>query len=225
MPRTPQTRHSPQEVRTGEQEQSGPGHRTRNTTHRATTPVNRSHVGQNTAQATQHNEHAHRLTGAKWPRTPNTQHGTPSVHAGERDPRRPGHHTQNTTQRARTPVIRCQVAQDTTHTTRDAEHANRCTGAKQPRTLHPQHNTPRVHTGEQKPGGPGHRTHGAAHKASKPQSDPTPRTNPAHTALEERNTMSGNQRNTSGAQPTSQASQGQPGRYEQREGRARRAGP
>ena len=64
----------------------------------------------------------------------------------------------------------------------------------------------------------------AAHQASKAKSNPPPRTNPAHTALQERNTMSVNQGNTSGAQPTSQASQGQPSGYEQSEGRARRAG-
>ena len=34
---------------TGEQEPSGPGHRTSKTTHRAGTPVNRSQVAQNTA--------------------------------------------------------------------------------------------------------------------------------------------------------------------------------
>ena len=45
---------------TGEQEPSGPGHRTRNTTPRAGTPVNRSQVAQDTAHATQHTERAHR---------------------------------------------------------------------------------------------------------------------------------------------------------------------
>ena len=45
---------------TGEQEPSGPGHRTRNTTHRAGTPVNRSQEAQDTAHAKQHTERAHR---------------------------------------------------------------------------------------------------------------------------------------------------------------------
>ena len=44
----------------GEQEPGGPGHRTRNTTHRAGTPVNRSQVAQDTAHAKQHTERAHR---------------------------------------------------------------------------------------------------------------------------------------------------------------------
>ena len=45
---------------TGEQEPSGPRHRTRHTTHRAGTPVNRSQVAQDTAQAKQRTERAHR---------------------------------------------------------------------------------------------------------------------------------------------------------------------
>ena len=46
--------------RTGEQEPSGPEHRTRNTTHRAIIPVNRSQEAQDTAHTTQHTERAHR---------------------------------------------------------------------------------------------------------------------------------------------------------------------
>ena len=45
---------------TGEQEPSGPGHRTRKETHRARTPVNRSQVAQDTPQAKHHTERAHR---------------------------------------------------------------------------------------------------------------------------------------------------------------------
>ena len=45
---------------TGEQEPSGPGHCTRNTTNHAGTPVNRSQVAQDTAEAKQHIERAHR---------------------------------------------------------------------------------------------------------------------------------------------------------------------
>ena len=59
-PRTPYTQHNPRSGRTGEQEPSGPGHRTRNTTHRASTPVNGSQVAQETAHAKQHTERAHR---------------------------------------------------------------------------------------------------------------------------------------------------------------------
>ena len=45
---------------TGEQEPRGPGHRTRKGTHRAGTPVNRSQVARDTAEAKQHTERAHR---------------------------------------------------------------------------------------------------------------------------------------------------------------------
>ena len=44
----------------GEQEPSGQGHRTRKETHRAGKQVNRSQVAQDTAQAKQHTERAHR---------------------------------------------------------------------------------------------------------------------------------------------------------------------
>ena len=46
--------------RTGEQEPSGPGHRTHHTTHPAGAPVNGSQVAQDTAQTTHHTERAHR---------------------------------------------------------------------------------------------------------------------------------------------------------------------
>ena len=59
-PRTPYTQHNPLSGRTGAQEPSGPGHRTRNTTHRAGAPVNRSQVAQDTAHAKQHTQRAHR---------------------------------------------------------------------------------------------------------------------------------------------------------------------
>ena len=59
-PRTPHTQHNTPSGHTGEQEPSCPGHRTRKTTHRAGTPVNRSKVAQDTAQARQHTKHANR---------------------------------------------------------------------------------------------------------------------------------------------------------------------
>ena len=59
-PRTPYTQHNPPSGRTGEQEPSGPGQRTRNTTHRASTPLKRSEVAQDTAHAKQHTERVHR---------------------------------------------------------------------------------------------------------------------------------------------------------------------
>ena len=73
--------HNATSVHTGEQEPSGPGHRTRNTTrrasttvnrsqvapdttrnttHRASTPMNRSQGGQDSAHTTQHGERAPR---------------------------------------------------------------------------------------------------------------------------------------------------------------------
>ena len=45
---------------TGEQEPSGPGNRTPNTAHRASTPVIKSKAAQYTVHATQHSERAHR---------------------------------------------------------------------------------------------------------------------------------------------------------------------
>ena len=58
--RTPHTQHNKPRGHTGEQEPSGPGHRTRKATHRSGTPVKRSQVAQDTAQANQHTERAHR---------------------------------------------------------------------------------------------------------------------------------------------------------------------
>ena len=51
--------HNTPSEHTGDREPSGTGHRTRNTTHRADTPVNRSQVAQDPAHATQHTERAH----------------------------------------------------------------------------------------------------------------------------------------------------------------------
>ena len=45
---------------TAKQEPSGPGHRTRKAAHRAGTTVNRTQGAQNTAQAKEHAERAHR---------------------------------------------------------------------------------------------------------------------------------------------------------------------
>ena len=73
-------------------------------------------MAQDTALAKQRTDRAHRWTGAKWARTPHTQHNTPSGHTGEQEPSGPGHRTRKATHRARTPVNRSQVAQDTAHT-------------------------------------------------------------------------------------------------------------
>ena len=53
-PRTLQRQHNTLSVDTGEQEASGQGHRTRNTTRPAYIPLTGSQVAQNTAQATKH---------------------------------------------------------------------------------------------------------------------------------------------------------------------------
>ena len=56
-------RHTQNNTRSGhigEQEPSGPGRRTHNTTHRVSTTVNRSQVARDTAHATQPTERAHR---------------------------------------------------------------------------------------------------------------------------------------------------------------------
>ena len=53
-------KHNTQSEHTGEQEPSGRGHRTHNTTHRAGAPVNRSQEAQDTAHTKQHTERAHR---------------------------------------------------------------------------------------------------------------------------------------------------------------------
>ena len=59
-PRTPYMQHNTPSGHTDEQEPSGPGHRTHKATRRAGTPVNRSKVAQDTAQAKQRTEQAHR---------------------------------------------------------------------------------------------------------------------------------------------------------------------
>ena len=109
-PRTPHMQRNGPSDHTGEQEPSDPGHCTRNTTHRASTPRNRSPVAQDTAHAMQRTKHTHRWTGAKWLRTPHTQCNAPSEHTVEQKPSGPGHCTSNTRHRASTPANRSQVA-------------------------------------------------------------------------------------------------------------------
>ena len=173
----------------GEQQRSGPGHRTRNATHRAGTPVNRGQVTKDTAHATQHLGWAHRYTGTRWPRlrtcnqahrvstpvnkshvsqAPHKQHTAPSGHRGQQEPSHPGHHTRNTAPWSGTPLNRNQVAQDTAHATQRIERADPRTGAKWPRTPHTQHNAPSEHIGEQEPSRPGHRTRKTTHRAGTP---------------------------------------------------------
>ena len=82
-------------------------------------------MAQDTAVATGHTGRAHRLTGAKWPRTPPTQHNAPSEHTGQQEPSGQGHHTHNTTHRAHTPLTRSQVAQDTADAAPHSEPAHR----------------------------------------------------------------------------------------------------
>ena len=82
-------------------------------------------MAKDTAQAMQRTEGAHRLTEAKSPRTPHTQHNTTSGHTSEQEPSGPGHRTSKATDRARTPVNRCQVDQDTRHATNNTERVHR----------------------------------------------------------------------------------------------------
>ena len=102
-PRTPHTQSKAPSRDTGEQEPSGPGHRTSKTTHRVGTPVNRSQVAQHTAHAG----------------------NTPSGHTGEQELSGPGHRTRKATHRAGTPMNRSQVAQDTTREKQRNEQAQR----------------------------------------------------------------------------------------------------
>ena len=97
------TKHKTLRQDTTEQETTGPGHRIRNTTHRAGTPVNRSPVAQDIAHTSQSTKRAHRRRGAKRPRTPHARH---AVHGTS------------------TPVNRSQVAQDSAHATQHTEQAH-----------------------------------------------------------------------------------------------------
>ena len=92
---------------------------------RANTPVYKSQAAQDIVHATQPMKQAHRRTGAKWPRTPHTQHNTSSEHTGEQEPGGPGHPTRKTTHRAGTPVNRSQVARDTAQAKQRTERAHR----------------------------------------------------------------------------------------------------
>ena len=82
-------------------------------------------MAQDTAQTKQHTEGAHRSTGAKWPRTPHTQHIIPSGLTGEQEPSGLGQRTRNTTSHAGTPVNRSQVAQDSARAKQRTERAHR----------------------------------------------------------------------------------------------------
>ena len=79
--------------------------------HTARTPVNRRHLGQDTAHA-------------QAPRT-TKRRDTTGGHTGEQEPNGPGHRTHKAAHRADTPVNRSQVAQDTPHTTQHTEQAQR----------------------------------------------------------------------------------------------------
>ena len=97
--RTPHTQNSASTGHTGEQEQTRSGHHTRDTTHRAGTPVNRSQLAQDTAH---------------------TQCNAVSGPIGRQEPSGPGHRTRDTARGANTPVNRSPLAQQTAHTQRNA---------------------------------------------------------------------------------------------------------
>ena len=82
-------------------------------------------MAEDSARATPHTEQAHRRTGAKYFRTPHTQHHTAGGHTSEQEPSLPPHGRRNTTQRAHTPVNRSGVAKDTAHATQRTERAHR----------------------------------------------------------------------------------------------------
>ena len=119
------TQHNTSSDHTSKQEPSGPGHRTRKKTNPASTPVNRSHRAKDTARTGQRFDRAHWCTGAKWPRTPRTQHNAPTAHTGEQKPSGPEQRTRNTTHRAGTPENRGQVPKDTAHAAQHTERAHR----------------------------------------------------------------------------------------------------
>ena len=136
--------HNAPSGHTGEQEPRGPRHRQGNTKHEVDTPVNRNQVAQDTAHTLQRTERAQWQRGAKWTRTPHTQHNTPSGHTGEEEPSGPGHRPRNKKHRAGRPLNRSQGAPG--HRTRNKKHRagtplNRSQGA------------------------PGHRTGSTAHQA------------------------------------------------------------
>ena len=82
-------------------------------------------MGQDTAQEKQRTERAHRRTGAKWPRTPHTQHNTQGGHTGEQEPSGPGHRTCNATNHAGALVDRSQVAKDSADAKQRTKRAHR----------------------------------------------------------------------------------------------------
>ena len=162
-------------------------HHTHCTPHRTCTPVNRSHVAQDTAHNTQHTEQAHSTPVNRSHEAQDTAHATqhtPCENTPEREPSGPGHRihhttrahrgtgakhqTQNTGHRARTPVNRGHVAQDTADTAQHTTKAHRRTGAKRPKTPRTRHRTPSVHTGEQEQRGPEHRAHHTTHHTITP---------------------------------------------------------
>ena len=125
-------------------------------------------MAQDTAHASQDAERTHRCTGAKWLRTPYMQHNTPSVHTDEQEPGGRGHRTHSTTHRVYTLLNSSKVAGETTHATQHAERPQRSTRAMWPRCPQTQHNTRIVHTGGQKPSGPGHRKRNTTRRAHTP---------------------------------------------------------
>ena len=78
--------------------------------HTARTPVNRRHVGQDTA-------HAHAPRAAR-------RRDTTAWQIAQQEPGGPGHRTHKAAHGAGTPVNRSQVAQDTAQTKQKTEQAN-----------------------------------------------------------------------------------------------------
>ena len=81
-------------------------------------------MAQDTPHTSRRTEQAHRRTGAKWPRTPHTEHNAPSGHPGEQEPSGPGHRTRTAFHRVSSAENRSQVAQDTVDATQRTERAH-----------------------------------------------------------------------------------------------------
>ena len=119
---------------------------TQHNTRHASTPAQKGQKAQETTHTTPHTERTRRRTGATKPRTRHKRHNTTSTRTTEQEPRGRGHRTQNTAQKACTPVNRSQGAQDavrtTQHTGADTQ-VNRSQAAQD--TAHTTPHTERAH--------------------------------------------------------------------------------
>ena len=144
-------------------EQEPCGHRRRNTTQPAGTPVNRSQVAKDTSHTAKHAGTP--LSGSQVAEdtartTQYTEQATPVNRS------RVAKDAAHTARRACTPVNRSQEAKDTGHARQHTERAHWGIGAKGPRAPHTQH-TER-YTDSKEPSGQRHRTHNTTDRAGTP---------------------------------------------------------